>query len=263
MISHEEDLRAQITLRTQQSPTLKSDHRGRSFIRRLLLPAIVGLISLAAVLVLWQRLITQQRTKVQVVTSSEMLFVKNKIESELVSRILPLEQLARRWQVRGEPDDADWSSDTAVAMSGRGFQAIEWVDPMLRVRLVAPQIENKVEVGSNFRSDLRRRVVLEAVADQGVTLVSRSVELKTGGGGFLVCVPIFSNGKFLGVVAGVFNYRDLLDPILKDVAQGDWLAVYENSEKIYNREGETAPGEEALGLETNIPIGQLTWRARV
>jgi signal transduction histidine kinase len=263
MISREEGLRAQIAARTSQSATLKYDQRGQSFIRRLLLPAIIGLISLAAVLVLWQRLITQQQAKIQVVTSSEILFVKNKVESELGSRILALEQLARRWQVRGEPDNADWSSDTALAMSGRGFQAIEWVDPMLRVLLVAPQIENKAEVGSDLRSDLRRRVVLEAVADQGVTLVSRSVELKTDGRGFLVCVPIFSNGKFQGAIAGVFNYSDLLDPILKDVAQDDSLVVYENSEKIYDREGETSPSEPALALETNIGIGQLTWRARL
>jgi signal transduction histidine kinase/CheY-like chemotaxis protein len=263
MISRDEGLRAQITTRTSQSPTLKYGQRGQSYIRRLLLPAIIGLISLAAVLVLWQRLITQQRAKIQVVTSSEILFVKNKIESELGSRILALEQLARRWQVRGEPDNADWSSDTALAMSGRGFQAIEWVDPKLRVLLVAPQIENKAEVGSDLRSDLRRRVVLEAVADQGVTLVSRSVELKTGGRGFLVCVPIFSNGKFQGAIAGVFNYSDLLDPILKDVAQDDSLVVYENSETIYDREGETSPSEPALALETNIGIGQLTWRARL
>ena len=224
---------------------------------------MVGLISLAAVLVLWQGLLTQQRAKVQVLTSSEILFVKNKVESELASRILALEQLARRWQVRGEPDDADWSSDTALAMNGRGFQAIEWVDPLLRVHLVAPLIENKADLGSNFQSDARRRAVLKGVADQGVTLVSRSVELKTGGRGFLVCVPIFSNGNFQGAIAGVFNYQDLLDPILKDVAQDDWLAVYENSQQIYNRAGASAPSEEAPALETNIVIGQMTWRARL
>src|ERR1700751_2065315 len=145
MMSHEEDLRAQITARTSQSPTPKYDQRGQSFIRRLLLPAVIGLISLAAVLVLWQRLITQQRAKIQVVTSSEILFVKNKSEAELGSRILAGEGQPRRWQVRGEPDNADWSSDTALAMSGRGFQAIEWVDPMLRVVLVGPQIENQAE----------------------------------------------------------------------------------------------------------------------
>ena len=81
-----------------------------------------------------------------------MLFVKNKIESQLAERILALEQLAGRWQVLGEPDDEDWSSDTALAMSGRGFHEIDkWVDPQLRVHLVAPLIENKAELGTSFQ----------------------------------------------------------------------------------------------------------------
>jgi signal transduction histidine kinase/CheY-like chemotaxis protein len=265
MILHEEDIPDWSTPQTPRTPAVNSsDLKGRNFVRRLLLPSIIGLSAFVAVLVLWQRLVTQERAKVQVVTSSEILFVKNKIESELESRISPLEQLARRWQVRGEPDDVDWSSDTALAMSGsRGFQAIEWVDPMLRVRLVGPQSEKAAELGSSFQSDVRRRVVMEAIAEQGVTLVSRSVELRTGGRGFLVCVPIVSNQKFQGAIVGVFNYQELLDAILKDVAQDDWLVVYENSERIYSRGGDSAPSEQGLAMETNVVIGQLTWRARV
>ena len=228
-----------------------------------MLPAIIGLISFAAVLVLWQRLVSQQRAKVQVVTSSEILFVKNKVESELAERILALEQLAGRWQVLGEPDAAEWSSDTALAMSGRGFQEIEWVDPHLRVHLVAPLIENKGELGTSFQSDPRRRAVVQGVADQGVMLVSRSVDLKSGGRGFLVCVPVFSDHIYQGAIAGVFSYQDLLGPILKDVAQDDWLDVYENSEKIYDRGGDSAPSEDAPALEANIVIGQMTWQARL
>ncbi len=228
-----------------------------------MLPAIIGLSSFAAVLLLWQWLISQQRAKVQVVTSSEMLFVKNKIESQLAERILALEQLAGRWQVLGEPDDAEWSSDTALAMSGRGFQEIEWVDPQLRVHLVAPLIENKAELGTSFQGDARRRAVVQGVADQGVMLVSRSVDLKSGGRGFLVCVPVFSDHTYQGAIAGVFSYQDLLGPILKDVAQDDWLAVYENSEKIYDRGGDSAPSEDAPALEANIVIGQITWQARL
>jgi signal transduction histidine kinase/CheY-like chemotaxis protein len=234
-----------------------------TFLRRLLLPSIVGLIALAAMLVLWQRLITQQRAKVQVVTNSEILFVKNKIESQLELRILPLEQLARRWEVRGKPDDADWNSDAALAMGGRGFQAIEWVDPFLRVRLVAPKIENSAELGANLQSDARRRAVLQAVAYQAVTLVSRSVDLKDGRRGFLVCVPMYSDRTFQGTLAGVFNYQDLFDSILKDVANDDWLDVYENSEKIYSRGNDPGPPPEPFAAETNITIGQLTWRARL
>ena len=264
MVLHRDDPQDPAVARSPETSALKSsNYESRSFIRRWWLPAVVGVISFAAVLALWQRLVTQQRAKVQVVTSSEILFVKNKVESELAERILALEQLARRWQVRGEPDDADWSSDTALAMSGRGFQAIEWVDPQLRVHLVAPLIENKAELGSNLQSDVRRRAVLKGVADQGVTLVSRSVELKSGGRGFIVCVPVISNQTYQGAIAGVFNYQDLLDPILKDVAQDDWLTVYENSEKIYDRGGNSAPSEEAPALEANIVIGQMTWQARL
>jgi len=260
---HEADPRDLATERSPRTPALNSDKR-RSFSGRLLLPAIVGLASFAAVLILWQRLVTQQRAKVQDVTSSEISFVKNKIESELQSRILLLEQLGRRWQVLGEPDNVDWSSDTALAMSGsEGFQAIEWVDPALNVRYVAPLTENKAEMGSNFQSDVRRRVVLQAIAEQGVTMVSRSVELKTGGRGFLVCVPIVSGKQFQAAIAGVFSYKELLDPILKDVAQDDWLDVYENDEKIYSRPGESPPSEAALAMDTYLVIGQLTWRARL
>ncbi len=241
-----------------------SDRRGPGLIDRLLLPAIVGLTTVVAVLVLWQLLITQQRTKIQGVTNSEILFVKNKIESELESRILPLEHLARRWQVRGEPDAVDWESDTALVMSGsRGFQAIEWVDPMFIVRRVSPRRQNDAELGSNFQLDARRRIILEAAADAQGALVSRSVDLKTGHRGFLVCVPILSNRQFLGSVVGVFSYRDLLDPILKDVAQNEWLDVYDGQEKIYSRVGDSTPREEALALETNIEIRQLPWRVRM
>ena len=246
------------------APTQKYvNDRRKTLVRRLLLASVVGLISLGGVLVLWQRLITQQRTKVQVVTSSEIFFVKNKIESELESRILPLEQLARRWEVRGAPENADWSSDAALAMVGRGFQAIEWVDTKLRVRLVAPKIENSAELGANLQSDVRRRAVLEAVAYQVVPLVSRSVDIRNGGRGFLVCVPMFSSRNFQGTIVGVFNYQDLLDPILQDVAKDDWLDVYENSERIYSRGSDSAQSEKALALETNITVGQLTWQARL
>lgn len=248
---------------TRKPTTHLSNPQGRSFVRRLLLPAVIGLISFAAVLVLWQRLVSQQRAKVQEVTNSEVLFVKNKVESELAERILALEQLAGRWQVLGEPDQGEWSSDTALAMTGRDFQAIEWVDPQLRVHLVAPLIENKAEVGSSLSSDPRRRAVLQGVADQGVMLVSRSVDLKNGGRGFLICVPIFSDHTYQGAIAGVFSYQEILGPILKDVAPDDWLAIFENSERIYDRGGDSAPSKEAPALQTNIIIGQMTWQARL
>ena len=75
----------------------------RSFIDRLLLPAIFGLTTIIAALVLWQLLLTNRRVEIQGNTKQQALFVKAKTESELSARILSLERLAGRWQEARPP----------------------------------------------------------------------------------------------------------------------------------------------------------------
>src|SRR5712692_5380556 len=236
----------------------------RSLIDRLLLPGILGLTTVMAALILYQRLLTQQSTEIRTITRAQVLFVKNKMEPELKARILPLERMAWRWQIRGQPDEAEWESDAALVMSGyRGFHAIEWVDPSFHVRRVAPRRGNEGEMGSDLGSDPRRRIALEAAADTHKVIVSRSAELKQGGRGFLVCVPIVTAEKSRGFIVGVSRYTELLYAILGDVAQDDWVTLYEGPERIYSRIGPSTTQEEAWGQEAYIEVQQLTWRARV
>jgi len=236
----------------------------RSFIDRLLLPAIIGLSTVTATLILCLQLLSQQHAEIQAMIRTQVLFVKNKMESELKARILPLERMAWRWQIRGQPDDVDLQSDAALVMSSyRGFQAIEWVDPVFHVRQVAPRRGNEAELGSDLGLDERRRVALEAAQDAHAVMVSRSVTLRPAGQGFLVCVPIFQSEKFRGYLVGVFRYPELLHLILEDVALDDWVTVYEGPEKIYNRVDTSSAREEAWAQEADIKLQQLTWRARI
>ena len=123
----------------------------RSFIDRLLLPAIFGLTTIIAALVLWQLLLTNRRVEIQANTKEQALFVKAKTESELSARILSLERLAGRWQ---EPDrlaDRDMESDASLVMSGYpAYQAIEWIDPTFHVVWVEPQRGNEGDVDANL-----------------------------------------------------------------------------------------------------------------
>ena len=136
---------------------IREEQMRRSVIDRLLLPSIVGLTTVLAVLILWQRLLTEQRAKIQAATKAQASFVKNKMESELNARILLLDRLAPRWQVRVQPGDEDKESDAALMMSGYGpYQAIEWVDSTFHVRRVAPERGNETEVGTDLGSDPRR-----------------------------------------------------------------------------------------------------------
>src|SRR5271169_4170473 len=99
----------------------------RKLLDRLLLPAIFGLTTVIAALILWQLLLGHRRTEIQAATKEQALFVRTKTESELKASILPLEQLAGRWQAQGQRDEADMESDVALAMSGNpAYQSIEW-----------------------------------------------------------------------------------------------------------------------------------------
>jgi signal transduction histidine kinase/CheY-like chemotaxis protein len=236
----------------------------RSFIDRLLLPAILGVTAILAALVLWQRLLTEQRATVQAATKAQTLFVKEKIESELNARILLLNRLAGRWQARVLSGDEDNESDAALLVSGYGgCQAIEWVDPTFHVRWVASETWNEADVGTDLGADARWRVPLQHAEDSGRVMVTRPVDLQMGGRGFLVFVPVFAENKLVGFLLGVFRYQELFYSILQDVGQNYWVTVYDGDEEIYGRFGSDPRRTEVWAQETDIEFRGLTWRARV
>jgi signal transduction histidine kinase/ActR/RegA family two-component response regulator len=234
------------------------------FIDRLLLPTIFGLATVLAALILWELLIFHLRAETQAATNEQVQFVKTKTESELKARILPLERLAGRWQARGQPDDLDMESDAGLVMSvDPSFQAIEWVDPTFHLRWVTPQSSSEANLGADFGSDERRRVALVAAEQSGGAMVSRPLDLRQGGRGLLVCVPVYSQRKLSGFLLGVFRYQELLSSILQNVAQEYWVAVYDGDEEIYSRRDVRSSSLGAWAQEGNIQFQQLTWRARL
>jgi signal transduction histidine kinase/CheY-like chemotaxis protein len=229
-----------------------------------LLPAIVGLTTLLAALLLCLRLVTWQRAEIRAATKAHVLFVRNKMDSELKARILPLERMARQWEIRGQPNDVDLESDAMLVMIRyRGYEAIEWMDPTFHVRWVALRRGNEADLGADLGTDARLRVALQAAEDTQQVMVTHPLDLQRGGQGFLVCVPIFPKGEFGGFLLGMIRYQELLQSILEDVAQDYWVAVYDGDKQVYSRAGASTPREEAWAQETDIEFQQLTWRARV
>jgi signal transduction histidine kinase/ActR/RegA family two-component response regulator len=234
----------------------------RNVIDRLLLPTIFGLTTVIAALILWQLLLGHRRIEIQAATKEQALFVRTKTESELRASILPLEQLAGRWQARGQRNEADMESDVALAMSGNpDYQAIEWVDPDYRVVWVTPQSGNQAARGSNFAADQPRRRALQAAQETRGVVVTHPVRLELGGRGLLVCVPVYSGDKLDGFLIGAFKYQDLLSSILQDVAPDYYLQIYDGPEEIYSRGNATQPRDDKWVQAVDIQFQQITWRA--
>jgi signal transduction histidine kinase len=231
---------------------------------RLLLPAFSFLIAFVAALTFWQLLISHRRAEIQTATNEQASFVKSEIEAELKARILPLEHLAERWKTRGRPDDAGMEADVSLAMSGYpAYQAVEWVDPAFRVRWVTPQTESEADLGADLTADERRSDALRAAEDTGSAQVTRPINLRQGGRGFLVCVPVYTDRKLSGFLLGVFQYQNLLSSVLQGVAQDYWVAVYDGDEKVYSQGADLAQRDASWAQMADTRIQQLTWRVHV
>jgi signal transduction histidine kinase len=235
-----------------------------SFINRLLLPATLGLIAVICALIVWQRLLIKQRADIQTETKARALFVKNKIESELRERTLPLELLGELRQIRSKHDNGELESDASLVMSHYpAYQAIAWISPTFNPRWVSPRQGSEGRIGATLWSDARTHMALRAAAESGRVVVTHPVNLGQGDLGLLLCVPVYSGEELDGFLVGVMGYPELFDSMLQDVTQDYWVSVYDDNQEIYPRTGTTPRGDNAWAQEVDIGFRQLTWQVRV
>jgi signal transduction histidine kinase/CheY-like chemotaxis protein len=233
----------------------------RKFVERLLLPAIFGLTTVIAALILWQLLLAHRRTEIHAATKEQALFVRTKTESELRASILVLDQLAGRWQARGQTNDADMRSDVQLAVGGfPAYQAIEWIDPSHRVLWMTPADFDQQERGADLGTYEPSRLVLQEAQESHRAVVSHPVTFRQGGKGLLICVPVYSHEELTGFLLGAFRYEALLSPILQDVASDYWIEIYDGDEQIYNRSSGSQPDKKWVQT-ADIQFQQVTWRA--
>ncbi len=236
-----------------------------SFIDRLLLPAIFGLTTIVIALLLWMMLVIHQRVEIEADAAAHAQFVKTKMESELSARILPLQRLAGRWKAHGlTTDDQEMESDAGLVMSGYpAYQAIEWVAPTFRVLWVAPKQGNETDIGVDLASSPEVRTTLEEADHNDSTMVAAEVDLRQGGRGFLVCVPVHLGGKLSGFLVAVFRYQEVFSTILQDVTPDYWIAVYDGNQEVYSRAPADLPRQGGYVQEADIEFRRVTWRALV
>ena len=224
------------------------------------LPMVVAGATVLGALVLRERLVRQENTAISAVAASQALIAKSQTEAQMTSQILALSRLAIRWEIWGKPVENDWESEASVLMSGYpGYQAIEWVDASMHARWIAPLIGNEADEDLDFTLEPRRKNVLATAQGMRDAVVTRPINLRQGGRGFLVCVPIFSGKVFEGFIIGVFRYEQLLDRVLNNVAADYWVAVYDGGEPVYRRADNEQPTDNRWLQQEKIILGAHSW----
>ena len=156
-------------------------------------------------------------------------------------------------------------SDMSLVMSDYpAYEAIEWMDPTFHIVWMTPDTGNQTDTGATQGVDQDQCAMLEDAADRGSTFVTTSPpNLRQGGRGFRVFVPVHSKKDLSGFIVAVFQYQELLSSILQDVAPDYWIAVYDGNREIYSPASPKPISEGRYVQEANIAFGKLNWRVRV
>lgn len=259
-------------MRTKKLPTrfLERSVSGtkRLFVRSQRLPISIGIAILVATLILWQALIAGERANIEQAVQLEAANAKFEISRQLQERTQALERMANSWAVQGKPAKEYWEADARLYVEHYGsFQAVEWVDPSFYVRWIVPLEGNEATQNLNLGFEARRRMALEAARKQRQVMVTRTINLKQGGKGFQVYIPIFQQEGFGGFIVGVFRTTEFLDSIFneldKRVGRKYAIALFDGNEQIYSRYLSNGLNDRQWGQDTTITFNGVSWQMRV
>jgi PAS domain S-box-containing protein len=228
------------------------------------LPLIVGVVISVLILLLWQNLRVYQHDQIKSSIAHEAAIIETEISDRLNTRILALERMAKRWEVRGGTPQQEWEADAAIYIEDfSGWQAIEWIDATAHVRWVAPLEGNEAILNLDLSQFPARRTALETARLLQQTALTNTLELKQGGTGFLVFVPIYVGERFDGYIGGVFQIQSLLNYILPtQFTQHYQIILLEENKPIY-RHGSVSPGVTDWTQQEKIKLRGINWQLQV
>jgi len=218
----------------------------------------IGIMS--ATIVLWQALIAQEREHERLIVQSAASNISDDLTARINSDALALHRMAARWSEGGKPPQAYWTADAeGYVRDIPELSNVVWADEKLQVQWVAPVRANQKRVHLNYNSEGRRRDAANRARNGQAIVVTRPITLLTGGKGFLIYSPIFKDGKFLGIITGVFKIKDVMATLPPVFEHGYRVTVSEGPDVIYTR---TAPGNrsvDSVKQEASASFYDVTW----
>jgi len=244
------------------------------------LHVLIGVGVVIISILLWQALVVHERAIIIRAIDAEVANVENEIKVRMESRILALDRMARRWQLRGGTPRAEWEADaTAYIAQQPGLLAVEWVDSTLEVRWTASSGHRLSALDLDPGDPRSGQYLYPAVPDQlrhdgGQTpsetplsrlgiMVTRTIPMGPDGNGFLVYVPLFSGDRFDGFIRGVFGVEELLNVTLANIASGYAISILDDHGfEVYARHAEIKKHEGTWARAREIRMHNVAWRVR-
>lgn len=229
-----------------------------------LLPASLSVLVWMFFLLFAKVLSSRESAQIENALTAEADRIASRMAAAMEPRIQALGRLASAWESTAGHDRPGWTAAAGETLQSLpGYQALEWVDTTNRVRWIVPLKGNESAAGLDLGREERRRQALQAARESRKAVVTRTVDLKQGGKGFIVYQPVFPGKRFGGYILAVFRYDKLLNALLEPAAaEGHTVVVSDGSQEIFRR-GEGRDVDRGWSSELEVPIRNLSWRVKI
>ena len=203
-----------------QYPTGSSMNQGIGFLRRIRLPLLVLLVILLLGQTITWAILRSNRLRIRLATEVTAEQVILRLEDWIDTRVYSLLRLERAAPPLHGGDRTRYETiSTSLINTYTGFQAINWIDSTLTIRLINPVEGNEPALNKQLREhpDPGVRTAIEEALETNTFKRTARIHLLQGGYGFATYFPVTGeNGQLLGLINGVFRIDDLVNTCLSE-----------------------------------------------
>jgi len=225
---------------------------------------LAGAAVLAATLWLARVLGSIERTQLERHVELAATRACGDVTAAVDARLSAMDRMARRWEIRGGVTQQEWESDAALYLRDiPGLVALAWIDPSLRIRWEEPAS------GQGFQrldlpGDKRLADAWAAARRADKPVLSAPLRLADGMPAAVAVAPLFPGERFQGYVAGLLDYRGMLDSALaRSAAAGFVITIKDEKETIYLSSGAPGAFRQQWVAEGRLEAGGRRWSVQV
>lgn len=222
-----------IFLATAQIWKVRINVREEEAGRTATVPIYVVMIGVLTSVLIWQLLMFKDIERNRSVTLVQAEGFKAKLDGSFIPLEKALQHMARRMAAGAYGEEKVWRLDAKFYYEEfKGIRRLMWADPRLIIRWLYPMDDfSKSVLNTTMGRSPEIAETLAEVKATGVPRISRIFEMKSGGRGFGVLVPVMANQKFMGVVAAAIDLKTFIDRFAR--TEGYRVAILQDGKEVY------------------------------
>ncbi|WP_374079643.1 ATP-binding protein [Bdellovibrio bacteriovorus] len=199
----------------------------------VLIPFYVVMVGIMTSMVIWQLLVLRDQDRNKRVIQIRGESLKANLDNVFLPLQKSLEHMSRRFSSGSYPNYKMWAVDAESYFEEfEGLRRLVWADRGDIIRWVYPLTNGGNTVVNTTASNLQLRERLSKAPSNPSAFISRLFELKTGGMGFVLVVPVFLNEKYQGTVSAALMAEPFFSRVVK--VEGYNLSLLEDGREIYS-----------------------------